>query len=171
MVARPPTFRPDPEARAKVCRNLYGKASAEDSRSFAAKELAEQRERAAARWGFDFLVEAPRSHGPGADRYKWTRVRLGSVPTAYKMPRMTVPLPPAATPSSAAPLHILETARTTVPCSALASLPAPQPETVTITPALSSPDLPAPTAKNIAPAPPKRERQSTINGKLSCIVG
>ena len=170
VAARPPTFRPDPDARARVCRNLWGKASADDSRAFAAKELVLQRERAADRWGFDFLREAPRSHGPGADRYKWTRVRLGSVPAAYRMPRMTLPLPPAATPAGEAPLQILETARATVPCVAMPTLP----DTITLTPAtvtpsLSSPDMTSPTTtttisnnNNKNPAPPKR--QTTING-------
>lgn len=104
-VARP-AFRPDPESRARVCRNLWGKASSEDSRAFAARELTEQRERAAERWGFDFTREVPRVSGPGAERFKWTRVRIGTVPSAYRMPRL---------PRLANLDAVLETARATVP--------------------------------------------------------
>jgi hypothetical protein len=128
VAARPATLRVDPEARQRVCRNLWGKASADDSRAFAAKEMAVQRERAAERWGFDFLREVPRNCGSGPHRFKWTRVRVGSVPAVYRLPRMTLPLPPAATPAPAAPAYtLLDTARTTV---LAATTPAAQPENV-----------------------------------------
>lgn len=173
-VARPTAFRPEPESRARVCRNLWGKASAEDSRAFAAKELTEQRERAAKRWGFDFFREEPRTHGPGAERFKWTPVRIGTVPSAYKMPRL---------PRLANLDAVLETARATVPSLAVREQ---QPEATTTaeaatplsaesspvsstldletSPDLTSPPASASTSTTSTPAP---VRQTTMKDFLN----
>lgn len=170
VVARP--FRPDPEARARLCRNLWGKSSADDSRAFAAKEMAEHKARDAERWGFDFAREVPLRYGPGAGRYNWTKVLAGSVSSAYKMPRMD---------------KRLETARATVPSVPVErSAPrCPEPErpeatataeaALTIPMTLASEDLNSPPASTTtsaaaSPAAPVTTRQTTITGKHCCLV-
>ncbi|XP_034250474.1 cyclin-dependent kinase inhibitor 1C-like [Thrips palmi] len=133
VVARP--YRPDPEARARICRNLWGKSSADDSRAFAAKELAEHRERDAERWGFDFAREVPLRYGPGAGRYNWSKVLTGTVSAAYKMPRLE-PLEPRMD-------RRLETARATVPCRDVHRCPEPQQPEASVTAEAATPPVPA----------------------------
>lgn len=169
VVVRPVAFRPDPEARARVARNLWGCASSAESRAFASRELEVQRERASERWGFDFVREVPRAHGPGAGRYQWRPVKVGSVPAAYRMPRLNLD-------------KVLETARATVvvrePAQAAQAARQPEPSATAATAdedesplvPLASPDTPPSATASASSSststststPPVATRQTTL---------
>lgn len=160
-------FRPDPEARARLCRNLWGKSSADDSRAFAAKELAEVRERDAERWGFDFAREVPLRYGPGAGRYNWTRVLAGTVSSAYKMPRMDSRLETGRTTVAALPsVPRSQPQRPEPSATAEAATPLTAPLTAPILEDLNSPPASTSTSAAASPAAPAPTRQTSMTDFL-----